>query len=87
MRMGLLRIQQRRYDEAIHELKTAVDLANHSTETWAALATAYAASGDINNTRTILAELEKRAGKRYVLPYNIAKIYAAMGDAEKRSCG
>jgi len=83
MRMGLLHIQQRRYDEAVHELKTAVDLADRSTETLAALATAYAASGDINNTRTILAELEKPAGKRYVLPYNIAKIYAAMGDAQK----
>jgi TolB-like protein/Tfp pilus assembly protein PilF len=83
MRMGLLRIQQRMYDEAIHELKTAADLAGHSTETLAALATAYAASGDINSAQTILDELEKPAGKRYVLPYNIAKIYAAMGDAEK----
>jgi hypothetical protein len=46
-----------------------------------ALATAYAASGHINNSRTILDELEKPAWKRYVLPYNIAKIYAAMGDA------
>jgi len=73
----------RRYDEAIHELKTAVDLADRSTETLAALATAYAASGDTKNARTILAELERPAGKRYVLPYNIAKIYAAMGDAEK----
>lgn len=83
MRMGLLRIQQRRYDEAIHELRAAVDLADHSTETLAALATAYAASGAINDARTILDELEKPAGKRYVLPYNIAKIYATMGDAEK----
>lgn len=83
MRMGLLRIQQRRYDEAIRELKTAVDLADHSTETLAALATAYAASGDIDNARIILDDLEKPAGKRYVLPYNIAKIYAAMGDVEK----
>lgn len=83
MRMGLLRIQERRYDEAIHELNTAVDLAGHSTETLAALATAYAASGDTQRAGTILGELEKPAGKRYVLPYNIAKIYAAMGDREK----
>lgn len=83
MRMGLLRIQQRRYDEAIRELKTAVDLAGRSTETLAALATACAASGEVNNARTILDELENPAGKRYVLPYNIAKIYSAMGNAEK----
>lgn len=83
MRMGLLRIQQHKYDEAIQELKTAVDLAGRSTETLAALATAYAASGDTDNARTILDELEKPASKRYVLPYNIAKIYAAMVDAEK----
>ena len=83
MRLGLLRIQQRRYDEAIHELKTAVELAERSTETLAALATGYAASGDITNAKTILNELEKPAAKRYVLPLNIAKIYVAMGDAEK----
>jgi hypothetical protein len=83
MWMGLLSIQQRKYDEAIRELKIAVDLADRSTETLAALATAHTASGDVTNARTILDEVENPAGRRYVLPYNIAKIYAAMGDADR----
>jgi hypothetical protein len=49
----------------------------------AALATAQAAGGNIEEARTILDELEKPAGKRYVLPYNIAKIYSASGDPDK----
>jgi TolB-like protein/Tfp pilus assembly protein PilF len=83
LRMGLVRIQQQRYDEAIRELKTAVTLADQSTETLAALATAYAAAGMKKQAGEITEELEKLQGKRYVLPYNIAKIYAAACNKEK----
>jgi Flp pilus assembly protein TadD len=83
LRMGLIRIQQRKYDEAILELKTAVRLADQSTETLAALAMAYAAAGKKKPAQQILAKLQQLAGKRYVLPYNVAKIYAAGGDRDK----
>ena len=83
LRMGLLRIQQRKYDEAILELKTAVTLADQSTETLAALAMAYAAAGKKKPAQQILAKLQQLAGKRYVLPYNVAKIHAAGGDRDK----
>ena len=83
MRLGLVRIQQGKYEEAIQNLRRAVHLAEQSTETLAALATAHAAGGNIEEARTILDELEKPAGKRYVLPYNIAKIYSASGDPDK----
>jgi TolB-like protein/Tfp pilus assembly protein PilF len=83
LRMGLIHIQQRKYDEAILELKTAVSLADQSTETLAALAMAYAAAGKKKPAQQILAELQQLAGKRYVLPYNVAKIYAAGGDRDK----
>jgi TolB-like protein/Tfp pilus assembly protein PilF len=83
LRMGLIRIQQRKYDEAILELKTAVSLADQSTETLAALATAYAAAGKKKPAQQILAKLQQLAGKRYVLPYNVAKIYAAGADRDK----
>ena len=77
LRMGLVRIQQNRYDDAIRELRTAVTLADQSTETLAALAMAYAAAGMTTEAEEITDGLEKLQGKRYVLPYNIAKIYAA----------
>ncbi len=83
LRMGLIRIQQRKYDEAILELQTAVSLADQSTETLAALAMAYAAAGKKKPARQILAKLQQLAGKRYVLPYNVAKIHAAGADRDK----
>jgi TolB-like protein/Tfp pilus assembly protein PilF len=83
LRMGLIRIQQRKYDAAILELKTAVSLADQSTETLAALAMAYAAAGKKKPAQQILAKLQQLAGKRYVLPYNVAKIYAAGGHRDK----
>ena len=83
LRMGLIRIQQRKYDEAILELQTAVSLADQSTETLAALAMAYAAAGKKKPAQQILAKLQQLAGKRYVLPYNVAKIHAAGADRDK----
>lgn len=83
MRMGLVRIQQHQYETAIRELKVAVRLADQSTETLAALAMAYAAAGKTKPAQGIIDELEKMSRTRYVLPYNIAKIYAAAANVEK----
>jgi TolB-like protein/Tfp pilus assembly protein PilF len=80
MRLGLVRVQQKQFPEAIRELKRAVRLADGSTETRAMLATAYAASGDVGAAARIAGELKSARGTRYVLPYNIAKIYAAADD-------
>jgi TolB-like protein/Flp pilus assembly protein TadD len=83
LRLGLVRVQQRKYDDAIAAIKTAMKLADHSTETVAALGMAYAASGNARLARQVVSRLERLKGKRYVLPYNIAKIYAAGRDRGK----
>lgn len=83
MRMGLLRIQQKRHDEAIRELETSVRLADRSTETLAELAMAYASAGQDDKAEAITSDLEAQQAKRYVLPYNFAKIYAAWNKPEK----
>jgi len=83
LRLGLVRVQQGRYDDAVSELKLSIKLAGHSTETLAALGMAYAAQGDTERAHRIVAQLERLRGKRYVLPYNIAKIYAAVPDKKK----
>jgi Tfp pilus assembly protein PilF len=80
MRLGLVRIQQKQFPEAIQQMKIATRLAEESTETQAALAMAHAASGDRANAMRIARKLEDARGRRYVLPYNIAKIYAAAND-------
>jgi TolB-like protein/Tfp pilus assembly protein PilF len=83
MRLGLVRLQQHRSAEAIAEFKTAVALADHSTETLAALATAYAMAGKSGAARKLTAQLQASHAEHYVLPYNIAKIYAAAGATER----
>ena len=83
LRRGLVRIQKRQYRQAIEALKKAVRLANRSTETQAALALAHAAAGEKKAAMRITSELEASQAQRYVLPYNIAKIYAAGGDKGK----
>jgi Tfp pilus assembly protein PilF len=80
LRLGLVRIQQKQFPEAIQHLRAATRLAEESTETQAALAMAFAASGDRANAARITRKLESLRGRRYVLPYNIAKIYAAAND-------
>ena len=83
MRVGLVWIQQDKFDDAIRELKIAVRLANQSTETLAALAMACGAARKLDEARTLTNELESGRDKRYVLPYNFAKIYSACGDVAK----
>lgn len=80
LRLGLVRIQQRRFEDAIRELRRATQLADGSTETRAMLAMAHAASGDLPEALAIVKQLESARCRRYVLPYNIAKIHAAAGD-------
>jgi TolB-like protein/Flp pilus assembly protein TadD len=83
MRLGLVRIQQREPDGAIGELESAVQLANRSTETLAALSMAYAAAGRRESALAIAIELEAHQKEHYVLPYNFAKIYTVLEDIEK----
>ncbi|HKE45105.1 MAG TPA: tetratricopeptide repeat protein [Steroidobacteraceae bacterium] len=80
LRLGLVRIQQQRFADAIRCLKLSTALASRSTETQAALAMAYAASGERAKAARIVKQFERQRGKRYVLPYNIAKIHAAAKD-------
>ena len=83
LRMGLVRLQQKSHAEAIRELQTAARLANHSTETLAALGTGYAMAGMSGEAHRIVAQLQASQAEHYVLPYNIAKIYAAACDKER----
>ncbi len=82
-RMGFVSVQLRQYDTAIAEFERAMCLSNRSTETQAGVALAYSAAGNAALAQPIIDDLEHPANNRYVLPYNIAKIHAAAGNAEK----
>jgi len=62
---------------------TGIGKGSTSTETVAALGMAYAASGNAPLASRIVRRLERLRGKRYVLPYNLAKIYAAGRDCRR----
>src|SRR5256885_16112411 len=58
LRMGLVRLQQKSYAEAIRELQTAARLANHSPETLAALGTGHALAGMTGEAHRIVDQLQ-----------------------------
>lgn len=74
---GYLALQQGRVEDALVELALAVDLAQRSTETLAALACGYQRAGDRAGVNRTLKEITSRP---YVSPYTLATIDAARGD-------
>ena len=70
--------------EAIAAFKRAFDLDSEQSENWAGLAHAYAVSGKKTEAQKVLDELLKNPTKNInVSPYNVAVIYAGLGDSEK----
>ncbi len=80
LRLGLVYVQTGSMELAIEEMQTAVTLSGRSTETLTGLAQAYGAAGKRDAMRAVLAELEQPADRRYVSPYNMARVHAAAGD-------
>lgn len=79
LRVGLAYLQKQRPNEAIAAMRLAVTHSGGSTEALAGLAQAHAVAGDKQTATKILQELG--AGSlRYVSPYNLARVYAAVGD-------
>ena len=70
-----------RLPEAIAELQKAIQLSGGVAETWSGLGVAYAARGQKTETRKILENL-KTQSQPYVPPYNVAALYASIGEKE-----
>jgi TolB-like protein/Tfp pilus assembly protein PilF len=81
--LGLAYEQKAMYAEAITELTKAATLSGGSAQLKAALGHAYATSGVKSRAREILGELEETAKVRYVSPYDIATVYAALGEKDQ----
>jgi TolB-like protein/DNA-binding winged helix-turn-helix (wHTH) protein/Tfp pilus assembly protein PilF len=67
-------------DKAIAEYKTALELDDSNTESWSNLAHAYARAGKRAETQKILMKLNDMSKQAYVAPYNLAVVYAGLGD-------
>ena len=71
------------YDEAISEANKAIEVSGSSPFMIAALGSAYAAAGKIDEAQRILRELNELAAKRYISPYHLALIHCNLGDKEQ----
>lgn len=74
--------QQGKFPEAIAELEQAHRL-NDIPQTFAALGHGLAISGQRDEGQKVIAELQEKAKRRYVSPYDIAAIYAGLGEKEQ----
>lgn len=74
--------QQGKFPTAITELKAARRL-NDNPQVSASLAHAYAVSNEPVEAQKILAELLDTAKRRYVSPYDVATVYAGLGDKQE----
>jgi eukaryotic-like serine/threonine-protein kinase len=75
--------QKGRLTEAIVEFQRAVELEKDNAETWSGLGHAYAVSGNRAEAQKILDHLKEVSAHSWVAPYNIAVIYAGLGDKDR----
>jgi tetratricopeptide (TPR) repeat protein len=73
--------QKGKFDDAIATYKHGLSLEDN-TELWAGLGHAYAASGNEAEAVKVLDYLTELSKKSYVAPYNVAVIYAGLGDKD-----
>jgi TolB-like protein/DNA-binding winged helix-turn-helix (wHTH) protein/tetratricopeptide (TPR) repeat protein len=71
------------HDQGLAELQRAAGLSGNSPLYLAQVAVAYASAGKKTEALQIVAQLQSIAGTRYVSPYGLAQIYAALSDKEQ----
>jgi tetratricopeptide (TPR) repeat protein len=82
LRVGLVCLQKNLLNEAIQAMQQAVMHSGGSTEALAGLAQAHGVAGDRAAMTRIVQELDA-GGHRYVSPYNVARVYAAIDDQQR----
>ncbi len=75
--------QKGRLPEAIAEFQRALELEKDNAENWANLGHAYALSGKRAEAQKIIDHLKQLSAHSYVAPYNIAAIYAGLGEKDQ----
>ncbi len=75
--------QKGRLPEAIAEFQRALELEKDNPETWSSLGHAYALSGNRVDAQKILDHLKELSAHSWVAPYNVAVIYAGLGEKDQ----
>jgi tetratricopeptide (TPR) repeat protein len=81
--LGRVYEQQAKYSEAVAELREAVARSDDGATELAALGHAYAVAGQAADARQILRQLQGRSEREFVSPYNLAIVYAGLGELEQ----
>src|SRR3984893_7315225 len=76
-------VQEGMHDQGLAELQTAASLSGNSPLYLAQVAVAQASAGRKTEALQIVAQLQTISGTRYVSPYGLAQIYAALNDEEQ----
>jgi serine/threonine protein kinase/tetratricopeptide (TPR) repeat protein len=75
--------QKEKLPEAIAEFQRAVELEKDNSETWSDLGYAYALSGKKAEAQKVLDHLKELSAHSWVAPYNVAVIYAGLGEKDQ----
>jgi len=78
--LGRACLQQSIYSRALEEFQKAAALSKGSPDKLADLGYLHALSGKRAEALKIIQDLDQLSGKRYVSPYDIAVVYAGLGD-------
>ena len=81
--IGVVYAQLGMFEEALAECQKGIILQEESPGALASLGLTYALWGKRKEALWVIETLNKVAEKRYVQPYFIASLYAALGDSEK----
>jgi TolB-like protein/DNA-binding winged helix-turn-helix (wHTH) protein len=80
--LGESYVQKGMHEQGLAELQTAAGLSGDSPLYVAQVAVADALAGRQSETLMIIAQLQTLSSERYVSPYGLAQIYAALNDKE-----
>jgi len=81
--LGIVYVKVGKFHEAIAELQTARQLEDSILEIVGLLGWAYATAGQREEAARVLDELSEQAQRQYVPPYDVAIVYAGLGDNDR----
>jgi TolB-like protein/DNA-binding winged helix-turn-helix (wHTH) protein/Flp pilus assembly protein TadD len=81
--LGESYVQQGKHKEGLDELRKATGLSGDSPLYMAQVGVGLAVAGEKKEALHVIRELQDTSGKRYVSPYGVAQIYAALNDKEQ----
>jgi serine/threonine-protein kinase len=76
-------LERKQYSDAVADFRKAVELSNNRADYLADLGNALAISGEMQQARTILAQLEADVHRGTATPDHVAVVYAGLNDAEQ----